>query len=188
LLLLAFSEIDADQSCHSWVYRQTGYRMWTLKSSGLLQCRLMNSSIQVQQCQACSICRRQGTNSLPNPSVAVRQQTQLLKFLVAMLTLHSSQRHRQPQGQSRIVRGASWHTTHIGPVAPIPGAPVAQAVADGPRASVGWCRAEIAFRRSSRNCSSRRSSSSSASFRRSGLNARELMKTLARSNPTLRLY
>ena len=172
-------------------HHQTGYCMWTLKSSGLPRCRLMNS-LQRTRVSVPSMlnlaCRRQGTNSLPNPSVAVRQQTQLLKFLVAMLTLHSSQRHRHPQGQSRIVRGASWHTTHIGPVAPIPGAPVAQAVADGPRASVGWCRAEIAFRRSSRNCSSRRSSASSASFRRSGLNARELMKMLARSNPTLRLY
>lgn len=65
----------------------------------------------------------QGTHSRIKPPTSCRQVTQLPKLFIARLTRHSSQMHRQRQGQVIMERGFVWHTTHGGPFGPRPVAP-----------------------------------------------------------------
>ena len=51
-------------------------------------------------------------NTLLTAPTSLLQQTQVPKFLIARVTLHSSQRAKHLHGHTTTVRGFVWHTTH----------------------------------------------------------------------------
>jgi hypothetical protein len=66
-----------------------------------------------------------GTNILLKLETRDLQQVHVSKFFIARLTLQSSHRLRHRQGQTIMLLGALWQTTHCGPPSPRPEAPSA---------------------------------------------------------------
>jgi hypothetical protein len=57
----------------------------------------------------------QGTQILEKLPTSLLQQTHLSKLFIAKLTLQSSHRLKHLHGQTMIVLGVLWQTTHMGP-------------------------------------------------------------------------